>query len=216
MFSVAKKSSPLRLGVLGSGKGSNFRAIADAIENGSLDAEVRVVISDVENAAILDLARVRGLRAEFVAPGKFRTKLEPDAEQKVVELFKNENVELVVLAGFMRMLKAPTLEAFPHRIINIHPSLLPQFPGLEAWKQALESGAKKTGVTIHFVDSGMDTGAIIAQREVPILENDTPEILHARIQIAEHVLYPEVIAKLAAEFRQNAAASANHAHHANG
>jgi phosphoribosylglycinamide formyltransferase-1 len=198
--SVAKKnSSPLRLGVLGSGKGSNFRAIADAIENGSLDAETRIVISDNENAGILDLALARGLRAEFVAPGKFRTKLEPGAEQKIVELLQNENVELVVLAGFMRMLKAPLLEAFPHRIINIHPSLLPQFPGLEAWSQALAAGVEKTGVTIHYVDSGMDTGTIIAQREVPILPSDTPETLHARIQVAEHALYPEVIRQLAAQ-----------------
>lgn len=196
---MAKKSASLRLGVLGSGKGSNFRAIADAIENGSLDAEVRIVISDNENAGILDLARVRGQRAEFVAPGKFRTKLEPEAEQKIVELLESEHVELVVLAGFMRMLKAPLLEAFPHRIINIHPSLLPQFPGLEAWTQALAAGVEKTGVTIHFVDSGMDTGKIIAQREVPILQNDTPETLHARIQAAEHELYPEVIRQLARE-----------------
>src|SRR5437763_4983703 len=185
--------SKLKLGVLGSGKGSNFRSIADAIEIVSLDAEVRIVISDVEDAGILDLARHRGLRAEFVAPGKFRTKLEPEAEQKIVELLKSENVELVVLAGFMRMLKAPLLEAFPHRIINIHPSLLPQFPGLEAWSQALAAGVPKTGCTVHYVDAGMDTGDIIAQREVPVLPGDTPESLHARIQVAEHELYPEAI-----------------------
>src|SRR5437763_16704382 len=107
--------SKLKLGVLGSGKGSNFRAIADAIENGTLDAEVRIVISDVENAGILDLARLRGLHAEFVSPGKFRTKLDPEAERKIVELLQSEHVELVVLAGFMRMLKAPLLEAFPRR-----------------------------------------------------------------------------------------------------
>jgi phosphoribosylglycinamide formyltransferase 1 len=190
---VAKKSPLLRLGVLGSGKGSNFRAIADAIENGSLDADVHVVISDVEDAGILDLARHRGLRAEFVPPGKFRTKLEPEAEQKIVELLKSENVELVVLAGFMRMLKTPMLEAFPHRIINIHPSLLPQFSGLEAWSQALAAGVPKTGCTVHYVDAGMDTGDIIAQREVPVLPSDTPESLHARIQVAEHEIYPAVI-----------------------
>lgn len=190
---MANESSPLRLGVLGSGKGSNFRAIADAIENGALDAEVRIVISDVEGAGILELARHRGLRAEFVAPGKFRTKLEPDAEQKIVELLQSEAVELVVLAGFMRMLKAPMLEAFPRRIINIHPSLLPQFSGLEAWSQALVAGVPKTGCTVHYVDAGMDTGEIIAQREVPVLPGDTPESLHARIQIAEHEIYPEAI-----------------------
>jgi phosphoribosylglycinamide formyltransferase-1 len=188
--------SPLRLGVLGSGKGSNFRAIADAIAAGALDAEVRVVISDVESAGILTLARERGLRAEFVHPGKFRTKLEPEAEERVVALLREAGVELVVLAGWMRMIKAPLLDAFPHRIINIHPSLLPQFPGLEAWKQALTAGAIETGCTVHYVDSGMDSGPIIAQRRVPVLPGDTPETLHARIQVAEHELYPAVIRQL--------------------
>src|SRR5437868_2939371 len=117
----------LKLGVLGSGKGSNFRAIQEAIERGGLAAEVRVVISDVETSGILELARRRGSRAEFVAPGKFRTKLEPEIEQKIVDILKTESVDLVVLAGYMRMLKAPMLDAFPRRIINIHPSLLPQF-----------------------------------------------------------------------------------------
>ena len=187
----------LKLGVLGSGKGSNFRAIADAIAAGKLDAEVRIVVSDVETAGILALARERGLRAEFLAPGKFKTKLEPDAEARLVARLKNAGVEWVVLAGWMRMIKAPLLEAFPRRIVNIHPSLLPQFPGLEAWKQALAVGATETGCTVHFVDAGMDTGEIIAQRAVPILKDDTAESLHARIQIAEHALYPEVLAQIA-------------------
>jgi len=187
----------LKLGILGSGKGSNFRAIAEAIDRGALSAEAAIVISDVESAGILDLARVRGLRAEFVAPGRFRTKLEPEAEQRVVELLLESSVELVVLAGYMRMIKAPLLEAFPRRIINIHPSLLPQFPGLEAWKQALAAGVPTTGCTVHYVDSGMDTGEIIAQREVPVLAGDTPETLHARIQVAEHELYPKVLADIA-------------------
>ena len=188
----------LKLGILGSGKGSNFRAIADAIGAGKLDAEVRIVISDVESAGILALARERGMRAEFLAPGKFRTKLEPDAEQRLVALLKNAGVEWVVLAGWMRMIKAPLLEAFPRRIINIHPSLLPAFPGLESWKQALAAGASETGCTVHYVDAGMDTGEIIAQRPVPVLKDDTAETLHARIQVAEHALYPEVLAQLAA------------------
>lgn len=183
----------LRLGVLGSGKGSNFRAIADA----ALDVEVRVVISDVESAGILALARERGLRAEFVAPGRFKTKLEPEAEERVVALLREAGVDLVVLAGWMRMIKAPLLEAFPGRIINIHPSLLPQFPGLEAWKQALAAGVSETGCTVHYVDAGMDTGAVIAQRRVPVLPGDTAETLHARIQVAEHELYPAVLRELA-------------------
>ncbi len=186
----------LKLGVLGSGKGSNFRAIADAIARGELDAEVRVVISDVASAGILELARARGLRAEFVEPGRFKTKLEPEAELRVVELLQNAGVEWVVLAGYMRMIKPPLLAAFPRRIINIHPSLLPAFPGLAAWRQALAAGVGETGCTVHYVDAGMDTGEIIAQRAVPVLPGDTAETLHARIQIAEHALYPAVLAGL--------------------
>ncbi len=191
-------TAPLRLGVLGSGKGSNFRAIAEAIARGDVNAEVRIVISDVASAGILEQARTRGLRAEFVEPGRFRTKLEPEAEQRVVDLLHSEHVALVVLAGYMRMIKAPLLDSFPRRIINIHPSLLPQFPGIEAWSQAIAAGARTTGVTVHFVDHGMDTGEVIAQREVPILDGDTPESLHARIQAVEHELYPAVIARFAA------------------
>ena len=187
----------LRLGVLGSGKGSNFRAIADAIGRGELDAEVAVVISDNADAGILALAKERGFRAEYLAPGKFRTKLEPDAEAKLVALLQEAQVDLVILAGYMRMIKAPLLEAFPRRIINIHPSLLPNFPGLEAWTQAVAAGAKESGCTVHYVDAGMDTGDVIAQANVPVLPNDTPETLHARIQVEEHKLYPAVIAQLA-------------------
>ena len=188
----------LILGVLGSGKGSNFGAIQGQIEAGNLNAQVRIVISDVANAGILELARSYGVRAEAINPGKFRTKLEPEIEAKIVEMLESEKVDLVVLAGYMRMIKAPLLEAFPKRIINIHPSLLPKFPGIESWKQALAAGELKAGCTVHYVDSGMDTGEIIAQHEVPILPDDTAESLHARIQVAEHQLYPSVIASLAA------------------
>jgi len=190
--------APLKLGVLGSGKGSNFKAIAEAIEAGQLNAEVRIVLSDVEDAGILDYARTRGIRAEFLGPSRFRTKLEPEAEARLVALLQDAQVELVVLAGYMRMIKAPMLEAFPNRIINIHPSLLPQFPGLTSWKQALEAGARVTGCTVHYVDGGMDTGPILAQAEVPVLPGDTAGSLHARIQVAEHALFPAVLAKLAA------------------
>ena len=191
----------LKLGVLGSGKGSKFRAIADAIAAGALDAEVRVVISDVESAGILALARERHMRAEFVAPGKFKTKLEPEAEARIVKLLQDAGVELVVLAGWMRMIKTPLLEAFPRKIINIHPSLLPAFPGLEAWTQALAAGAQETGCTVHYVDSGMDTGDVIAQSSVPVFSSDTAEELHARIQVAEHKLYPAVIGEFARKAR---------------
>lgn len=186
-------SSTLKLGILGSGKGSNFRAIADAIAAGTLDAEVRVVVSDFPDAGILTLARERGYRAEYAAPGKFKTKMEPENEVALATMLRDAGVELVVLAGYMRMIKAPLLDAFPGRIINIHPSLLPAFPGLEAWKQAVDAKATRSGCTVHFVDSGMDTGAVIAQAEVPVLPDDTAATLHARIQVEEHRLYPEVL-----------------------
>ena len=190
----------LKLGVLGSGKGSNFRAIADAIARGELDAEVRIVISDVPDAGILSLARERGIPTAHIPPGRFKTKLEPEQEQQLVAMLRDAGVELVVLAGYMRMIKAPLLDAFPRRIINIHPSLLPAFPGLEAWRQAVDARAIQSGCTVHHVDIGMDTGEIIAQSEVPVLAGDTAATLHARIQIAEHQLYPAVISQLAAQF----------------
>ncbi|MDQ6911508.1 MAG: phosphoribosylglycinamide formyltransferase [Verrucomicrobiota bacterium] len=183
------------IGILGSGKGSNCRAILERIREGTLCAEPRVIIADVFNAGILQIAQEFGVPNAFVPPGKFRTKMEPEAESALVQMLRDSAVELVVLAGFMRVLKTPTLSAFPHRIINIHPSLLPKFPGLEAWKQALAAGETVTGCTVHYVDADIDSGETIAQREVPILPNDTPETLHARIQIVEHELYPEAIAQ---------------------
>lgn len=185
-----------RLGVLGSGKGSNFRAIVEAIDRGELEAEIGVVIADVENAEILELARARGVGAEYVAPGRFKTKMEPEAEERVVDVLRAARVDWVILAGYIRMVKAPLLEAFKGRIVNIHPSLLPAFPGLEAWKQALTAGVGETGCTVHFVDAGMDTGKILGQRAVPITATDTAESLHERIQVAEHQLYPEVLRRL--------------------
>jgi phosphoribosylglycinamide formyltransferase-1 len=186
---------PLELGILGSGKGSNCRAILESIRSGALPAEVRVVISDVLDAPILGIAREFSVPNAYLPPGEFRTRLEPKAEMELVQMLRDAGVELVVLAGFMRVLKTPMLEAFQRRIINIHPSLLPKFPGLEAWKQALVAGEKVTGCTVHYVDEKIDHGDMIAQRKVEILPNDTPESLHARIQIAEHELYPAVIAQ---------------------
>ena len=186
----------LALGILGSGKGSNCRAILKSIRSGELPAEVRVVISDVLEAPILEIAREFSVANAYLPPGEFRTRLEPQSEMELVRMLRDAGVELVILAGFMRVLKAPMLEAFPRRILNIHPSLLPKYPGLEAWKQALAAGDKITGCTVHCVDERIDHGDIIAQSEVPILPNDTPETLHARIQIAEHALYPAAIAEL--------------------
>jgi phosphoribosylglycinamide formyltransferase-1 len=185
----------LTLGILGSGKGTNCRAILEQISAGNLEAEARVVVSDAFDAGILDIAREFGVPNVYLPPGKFRTRLEPNVEMELVRLLRDAGVELVVLAGFMRVLKEPMLCAYPGRIINIHPSLLPKFPGIESWKQALEAGEKVSGCSVHYVDAGIDSGEIIAQRQVPVLPGDTPESLHSRIQVAERVLYPEVIAR---------------------
>jgi len=187
----------LKIGILGSGKGSNFRAILSEVHAGRLDADPVLVLSDVADAGILDIAREAGLAARAIFEPKFRTKLSPEVEADVVCKLRDAGVDLVVLAGYMRMVKAPLLEAFPRRIINIHPSLLPKFPGLEAWRQALQAGEKTTGCTVHFVDGGMDTGEILAQAEVPVMPGDTPQSLHERIQMAEHTLYPAVVARFA-------------------
>jgi phosphoribosylglycinamide formyltransferase 1 len=190
---------PLSLGILGSGKGSNCRAVLESIQAGKLAAQASVVISDVLDAPILEIAREFSVPNAYLPPGHFRTRLEPSVEAELAQMLRSASVDLVVLAGFMRVLKSPMLEAFPRRIINIHPSLLPKFPGLEAWKQALAAGETITGCTVHYVDEKIDHGDIIAQREVPILPNDSAETLHARIQIAEHELYPAVIARLCAQ-----------------
>jgi phosphoribosylglycinamide formyltransferase-1 len=192
---------PLKLGVLGSGKGSNFRAIIEQIIDGRLNAEARIVLSDVENSGILSLARDYNVPGLFVRPGRFKTKLEPEIEKDVVRLLREADVDLVVLAGYMRVVKAPLLDAFPQRIVNIHPSLLPKYRGLEAWKQALEAGETVTGCTVHYVDESIDAGEILGQETVPIHPGDTPESLHARIQIAEHRLLPAVLAAIAANYR---------------
>jgi phosphoribosylglycinamide formyltransferase-1 len=190
-------SNSFRLGVLGSGKGSNFVAIADAVAAGKIPADIALVASDVETAGILSHARERKLPAQFIPPGKFRTKLDEDAERAFVAALQSAKVDLVVLAGFMRVLKGDFLRAFEGRIVNIHPSLLPSFPGLESWKQALDHGVKVTGCTVHFVDAGVDAGPIIGQQTVSVLDNDTAETLHQRIHAAEHQLYPECVAAIA-------------------
>jgi phosphoribosylglycinamide formyltransferase-1 len=186
--------SPYRLGILGSGKGSNMVALADACTRGLIPAQIALVLADVPDAGILDRARERGFRAEYLAPGPFRTKLDEPSELAYVNALQEARVDLVVLAGFMRVLKAGFLRAFPRRILNIHPSLLPAFPGLEAWRQALDYGVKTTGCTVHFVDAGVDTGPVIAQQPVPVLDTDTAATLHERIQVAERTLYPAAVA----------------------
>jgi phosphoribosylglycinamide formyltransferase-1 len=191
----------LKLGVLGSGKGSNFKAIMERIIDGKLPAEVRLVVSDVPDSGILSYARDFQVPALFVNPGKYRTRLETEVEHDIARLLQEAGAELVVLAGFMRVLKEPLLKAFPKSIINIHPSLLPKYKGLEAWKQALEAGEKVTGCTVHYVDAAVDAGHILGQQEVAIQPDDTPASLHARIQEAEHDLLPEVVRQIAQERR---------------
>lgn len=187
----------LRLGIIGSGSGTNFQAILDAIGGGRLDAAVACVLSDVSEAGILRRARDAGLPAMHVDCAPFRTKLEGPGEDRMVQLLTDHRVDVVALAGFMRMVKQRLLDRFAGRIVNIHPSLLPAFPGLEAWRQALDYGAKVSGCTVHFVDAGMDTGPIIVQKSVPVREDDTPATLHARIQEQEHAAYPEALQLIA-------------------
>jgi phosphoribosylglycinamide formyltransferase-1 len=184
-----------RLAVLGSGKGSNFVALQEAILAGKLAAQIVLVASDLPNAVILSKAAAFGLPTATLLPSPFRTKLSPEGEIALVELLQKSAVEWVVLAGYMRVVKEPLLAAFPNRVINIHPSLLPAFKGLRAWEQAIAAGVTETGCTVHFVNRDIDAGEIIAQQRVPVLPDDTPETLHARIQVAEHELYPAALAK---------------------
>ncbi len=188
----------MTLGILGSGSGSNMQAILDAIASGTLDARVALVLSDNPDAYILERARSHGIESGVIDCHGFRTKFPGDAQRETANRLKAAGVELVCLAGFMRMVKRPLLEAFPGRIINIHPALLPAFPGLEAWKQALDAGVPETGATVHYVDEGMDTGPVILQETVPVLHGDTTETLHARIQKVEHRIYPAAIRLIAA------------------
>ena len=183
----------LRLAVLGSGSGSNCQSIFNAIDDGRLDAEVVLVLSDHADARILERARLRGVPAEVMDCAGYKNKFPLEEQERVAQRLTELKVDLVCLAGFMRLVKEPLLRAFPNRILNIHPALLPNFPGVEAWTQALQAGARQTGCTVHYVDAGMDSGEIIMQAFVPVLPDDTPETLHARIQVQEHILYPAAI-----------------------
>ena len=179
-----------RLGILLSGRGSNFEAIADNVAAGRLPAEIVAVISNREEARGLEIARQRGLPALCI-PSKGVPREEYD--RRVAQELKARNVDLVCLAGFMRLLSAEFCRAFPMRILNIHPSLLPAFPGLDAQKQALDHGVKISGCTVHFVDERLDAGPIVLQAAVPVQDDDTEEILAARILVEEHRIYSEAI-----------------------
>lgn len=188
----------LKLGVLGSGSGSNMQSITDAISEGTLNAEIRIVLSDVKDAKILDRAARAGIPGRWLDCSPWKTKLEGRAEDECIRILRESGCDTVVLAGFMRIVKPKLLAAFPFRVLNIHPAILPAFPGVASWKQALDYGCKVAGVTVHFVDAGTDSGPIIVQRTVPVEENDTPESLHARIQVQEHEAFPEALRLLAA------------------
>jgi phosphoribosylglycinamide formyltransferase 1 len=181
----------LRLGILVSGRGSNLQAIIDASEAGKIDALVGIVISDVADARALELARRHGIETVFIDPHLYATGEEFDAT--VIDLLRKYEVELICLAGFMRVLSPNFIGEYRNKIMNIHPALLPAFPGLHAQRQALRYGAKVSGCTIHFVDEGVDTGPIIIQSVVPVLDDDTEETLSARILTYEHRIYPQAI-----------------------
>jgi phosphoribosylglycinamide formyltransferase-1 len=179
-----------RLGILLSGRGSNFEAIAENIRQGRLRAEIAAVISNRAEARGIEIARERGLQP-MVLPSKGVEREEYDG--RLVSELQNRGVDLVCLAGFMRLLTPVFCRAFPLRALNIHPSLLPAFPGLDAQKQALEHGAKISGCTVHFVDEGLDSGPIVLQAAVPVLDEDTEQTLAARILVEEHRIYSEAI-----------------------
>ena len=180
-----------RLAVLISGRGSNLGAILDAIDRGSLDASVAIVISNRADVRGLARARDVGIRAVHLAPGGYADR---DAyDRAIVDLLRPLDVGLVCLAGYMRLVGPVLLDAYPNRILNIHPSLLPAFPGLHAQQQALEHGVRVSGATVHLVDGGLDAGPIVLQAAVPVMEDDTVERLSERILVEEHRIYPDAI-----------------------
>lgn len=187
-----------RVGVLSSGRGSNFEALVHATREPGFPAQIACLISDREDAPVLELARALEVPAYFVFPGRKKTVLSPDAETEVIGILKSEGCDIVCLAGFMRIVKRGLLESFPGRILNIHPSLLPAFPGLQAQRQAWNYGVKVAGCTVHVVDEGVDTGPIIIQRSVPVEGVTSSEELAALILKEEHVAYPEALRLLAA------------------
>lgn len=197
MTAARKRKNPLRLGVLASGFGSNFQAILDAIAGHHLDAEVAVLLVNNPEAKAIDRAEKAGI--PVVLEDHRLTKDRDQYGEKLVQALVRAKVDLVVLAGFLRILPENFLQQFHQKTINIHPALLPAFPGLHVIEKAFDMGCKVTGVTVHFVDAGIDTGPIIAQRMVPILEKDTLETLAQRIHACEHALYPEVIQWFAEE-----------------
>ena len=187
-----------RLGILGSGEGSNFGSLIEAVDSGFLAADIALVLSDNQNAKILERARARWIPAAWIDPGDHPNRFSLAAQQAVSEQFRAAGCDLIVCAGFMRRLKEPVISDFAGRIVNIHPSLLPAFPGRSAWAQAFDAGVSETGCTVHLIDAGIDTGPILAQSRVPILPTDTVDDVRRRIQVAEHQLFPQAIRDLLA------------------
>jgi phosphoribosylglycinamide formyltransferase-1 len=183
----------LKLAIFGSGSGTNCQAIIDAIEAGTLNAEIKCVLSDNEEAYILERARKHHISAVCFDCAPFKTKLDGEAEQQVLQILKEHDVNFIALAGFMRIVKDGLLKAYAGRMINIHPSLLPSFPGLDGGKQAFDYGVKFTGCTVHFVDAGVDTGSIINQKIISIDNDDTLESMMENLHAQEHIAYPEAL-----------------------
>lgn len=189
------RTTPLRVAVLASGRGSNLQAIIDAIESGRVQARIVAVISNKKDAVALERARKHGLKDLFVDPKPFAGR--PDSreayDRALLEILQQHDVELVLLAGYMKIVTAVLVNAYANRMMNIHPSLLPSFPGLDVQKKAIDWGCKLAGCTVHFVTEGVDEGPIIIQAAVPILDEDTPETLAARILVQEHKIYPRAV-----------------------
>jgi len=196
---ASRAGGRLRIGVLASGRGSNLQAIIDAIEAGTLRAKIEVVISNKGEAPALERARKHGLTDVYLDPRPYATRSDNKEESRqaydraILDVLRKHDVELVALAGYMRIVTPVLIQAYPHRILNIHPSLLPAFPGLEVQKKALDWGVKVSGCTVHFVTEGVDDGPIIMQAAVSVLEGDTPDTLAARILEQEHKIYPRAI-----------------------
>ena len=185
----------IKLGILASGSGSNAQAMIDAVESGKLDAEICVIIANRPGAKVLERAAKHGIPHICIDHKTF-----PDRESfdlRMVAELQKAGVAPGALAGYMRVVKPKLLAAFPNRVLNIHPAILPSFPGIAGWKQSIDYGAKVAGCTVHFVNAGIDSGPIIVQRVVDVMGNDSPETLHARIQVEEHIAYPEAIRLLA-------------------
>jgi len=181
----------LKAGILASGRGSNFQAIIDSIEKDGLKASIELLITDNPSAFAIERAKKHNIKYLVINPKEYASK--DDFFRKIADELKARGVELVILAGFMRIVRKPLIDAFPNRIMNIHPALLPAFPGLHGQKQALDYGVKISGCTVHFVDEGMDTGPIIIQAAVPVLPDDTEDLLSERILRLEHKIYPEAV-----------------------